>query len=110
ARRGTARRDVLVPRCARDGGAAMNAFDVEEAIQEALVERDENHADLHGEPQVENHADLHGEPQVFARIVTYADAGVLTRDAGLLVRTASGDEFQVTIIRTRHGRNAEDDE
>jgi len=76
----------------------MNAFDVEEAIQEALVERDENHADLHG------------EPQVFARIVTYADAGVLTRDAGLLVRTASGDEFQVTIIRTRHGRNAEDDE
>ena len=74
----------------------MNAFDLEETIQEALVERDENHADLHG------------ESPVFARIVTYADAGMLTRDAGLLVRTSGGDEFQVTIVQTRHGRDAED--
>jgi hypothetical protein len=73
----------------------MNAFDLEEAIQEALLERDENHADLHG------------EAHVFARIVTYADAGVLTRDAGLIVRTAGGDEFQVTIVQTRHGRDTE---
>ena len=70
----------------------MNAHDLEEAIQEALLERDENHAGLHD------------EPEVFARIVTYADAGVLTRDAGLIVRTAAGDEFQVTIVQTRHGR------
>ena len=70
----------------------MNAFDLEEAIQEALLERDENHSDLHGE-----------EP-VFARIVTYADAGVLTRDAGLVIRAADGSEFQVTIVQTRHGR------
>jgi len=74
----------------------VNAHDLEEAIQEALLERDENHADLHG------------EPPLFARIVTYADAGVLTRDAGLIVRTKSGDEFQVTIVQTRHGRSAED--
>jgi len=74
----------------------VNAHDLEEAIQEALLERDENHADLHG------------EPQVFARIVTYAGAGVLTRDAGLLVRTENGDEFQVTIVQTRQGRSAED--
>ena len=75
----------------------MNAFDLEETIQEALLERDEHHAELHGK-----------EP-VFARVVTYADAGVLTRDAGLIVRTAAGDEFQVTIVQTRHGRMAEDD-
>jgi len=73
----------------------VNAFDLEDAIQEALIERDEHHADLHG------------EAPLFARIVTYADAGVLTRDAGLIVRTSGGDEFQVTIIRTRHGRDAE---
>ena len=73
----------------------MNAFDLEEAIQEALEEHDENHADLHG------------EPAVFARIVSYADAGVLTRDAGLVIRTAQGDEFQVTIVQTRQGREDE---
>ena len=70
----------------------MNAYDLEAAIQEALLERDENHADLHG------------EPQAFARIVTYADAGVLTRDAGLVIRTTSGDEFQITIVQTRRGQ------
>ena len=69
----------------------MTPFDLEEAIQEALLERDENHADLHG------------EPPVFARIVSYADAGVLTRDAGLIVRTSGGDEFQVTIVQCRRG-------
>ena len=72
----------------------MNAFDLEEAIQEALDERDENQADLHG------------EPAVFARIVSYADAGVLTRDAGLIIRTAAGDEFQVSIVQTRHARES----
>lgn len=70
----------------------MNAFDLEQAIQDALNERDE-HA-----------ADLHGDAPVFRRIVNYADAGVLTRDAGLVIRAASGDEFQVTIVQTRHGR------
>ena len=67
----------------------MNAFDLEEAIQEALVERDENHGDLHD------------EPGVFARIVSYADAAVMTRDAGLVIRTSEGDEFQVTIVQVR---------
>ena len=59
----------------------MNSFDLEEHIQHALYD----------------------EPAVFARIVTYADAGALTRDAGLIVRAASGDEFQVTIVQVRRG-------
>ena len=71
----------------------MNAFDLEEAIQEALLDRDENHADLHGD-----------EPG-FARIVSYADAGLLTRDAGLVIGTADGSQFQVTIVQVRHGRD-----
>ena len=70
----------------------MNAFDLEEAIQEALLDRDEHHAELHGE-----------EP-IYARIVSYADAGVLTRDAGLVIATPDGSQFQVTIVQTRHGR------
>ena len=69
----------------------MNAFDLEQAIQEALDERDENAAELRG------------DPPVFHRIVSYADAGVLTRDAGLVIRTTSGDEFQVTIVQVRRG-------
>jgi hypothetical protein len=73
----------------------MNAHDLEEAIQEALLERDENHADLHG------------ENPVYFRVVSYASAGILSRDAGLIVRTRSGDAFQVTIVQTRHGRDSE---
>ena len=42
-----------------------------------------------------------------ARIVTYSDAGMLTRDAGLVIRMTSGDEFQVTIVQVRHGRDDE---
>ena len=32
---------------------------------------------------------------------TYSDSGVLTRDAGLVVRDDEGNEFQVTIVRSR---------
>ncbi len=38
---------------------------------------------------------------------SYAEVGMLTRDAGLLVRTSAGDTFQVTVVRTEHGDDAE---
>ena len=37
-----------------------------------------------------------------SRIVTYEQAEVLTRHAGLVVRTESGDEFHVTVVQVRH--------
>jgi hypothetical protein len=35
------------------------------------------------------------------RIETFEDAGVLTRNAGLVIRMRDGSEFQVTIVRSR---------
>jgi hypothetical protein len=35
------------------------------------------------------------------RVRSFADAGVLTRDAGLVLRAPDGQEFQITVIRSR---------
>ena len=35
------------------------------------------------------------------RVRTYEEEGVLTHDAGLVIRTADGGEFQLTIVRSR---------
>lgn len=35
-------------------------------------------------------------------IRSYAEAGMLTRDAGLVVRTDAGDEFQITVVQVRY--------
>ena len=35
------------------------------------------------------------------RVRTYQDDGVLTGNAGLVVTTADGGEFQLTIVRSR---------
>ena len=40
---------------------------------------------------------------------SYAEAGMLTRDAGLVVRTEAGDEYQVTVVRVRRGDDKEDE-
>ncbi len=36
-----------------------------------------------------------------ARVSTYAEAGLLTSNRGLVVRMSDGSEFQVTIVRSR---------
>lgn len=36
-----------------------------------------------------------------ARVTSYEGAGVLTNDAGLVVRMMNGSEFQITIKRSR---------
>jgi hypothetical protein len=36
-----------------------------------------------------------------ARVEGYAAAGVLTRDAGIVVHTHDGRQFQVTVLRSR---------
>ncbi len=35
------------------------------------------------------------------RVETFEEAGVLTRDQGLIVRTSEGHEYQVTVVRSR---------
>jgi hypothetical protein len=43
-------------------------------------------------------------------VSTYAAGGYLTRDAGLVLRTLDGSEFQITIVQTRHGKHDQDDD
>ena len=35
------------------------------------------------------------------KVRTYDDVGMLTKDAGLVITTADGSEFQVTIVQSR---------
>jgi hypothetical protein len=35
------------------------------------------------------------------RVHSFADAGVLTRDAGLVLRAPDGQEFQISVTRSR---------
>jgi hypothetical protein len=38
---------------------------------------------------------------VVTRIATFAEAGVMSDNAGLVIRLADGSEFQVQIVRSR---------
>jgi hypothetical protein len=40
--------------------------------------------------------DLHG-----CRVKTFADTTILTSDAGIVLTLAGGEEFQITIVRTK---------
>ncbi|HOD84367.1 MAG: hypothetical protein BWX88_03447 [Planctomycetes bacterium ADurb.Bin126] len=35
------------------------------------------------------------------RVTTFEEAGILTYNRGLIVRTEDGSEFQITIVRSR---------
>ena len=37
----------------------------------------------------------------FSSVLPYWEAGMMTRNKGLVVSTFSGDEFQITIVRSR---------
>ena len=39
------------------------------------------------------------------RAVPYDEAGVLTRNAGIVVRLRDGSEFQITVVRSRGPRS-----
>jgi len=68
-------------------------------IEDVVVDVDQNDLDEAGE---EDDLDEVGEGkrEVFLRVQSYADAGVLTTDAGFVIQM-SNREFQVTIVRSR---------
>lgn len=39
--------------------------------------------------------------ELVLRVSTFADEGVLTTDAGLVVTAKDGSEFQITIVRSK---------
>lgn len=59
----------------------MGTFEMREHLVELLYESDEN----------------------FATILSFNEAGVMTYNEGVVVRTDAGDEFQITIVRSAMG-------
>jgi ABC-type antimicrobial peptide transport system ATPase subunit len=45
-----------------------------------------------------------------AEISTFDNAGIMTMNAGLVVRMSNGDEFQVTIVQSVFTEPEDDDE
>ena len=45
------------------------------------------------------------DPDGIRDVVTFEDAGVLTSNAGLVVRMDDGCEYQITVVRSRGPRS-----
>ena len=69
-------------------------------FEEQLTELLKSVSYLDGDERV--HMSLEGA-EVFAdaEVRTFDEAGILTSNLGLIVRLASGSEFQITIIRSK---------
>ena len=63
--------------------------DMAQAIEDALRAADERAQDEDG------------DEETIRSIVTFADAGVLTSNSGLVVRMVDGSEYQITVVRSR---------
>jgi hypothetical protein len=48
-----------------------------------------------------------GSDEMIVDVSTFEEQGVLTNNKGLVIKTADGSEFQVTIVRSRRGGSSE---
>jgi hypothetical protein len=48
-----------------------------------------------------------GSDEMIVDVSTFEEQGVLTYNKGLVIKTADGSEFQVTIVRSRRGGSSE---
>ena len=71
----------------------MNAARLADVIREFMESYEDCGAEALGEPELDG-----------ANVDTFADAGVLTNDAGLVVTLDDGSEFQITVIQIRAAR------
>jgi hypothetical protein len=67
----------------------LNAREVVEALAVLVADAAEDRVPRRGDDGLHR-----------ARVETFADAGVLTRDEGLVIRLGTGSEFQVTVVRS----------
>lgn len=71
----------------------------ENELQDALKNLLEEISFMDAEDRAE--AGFGDELAAIERVSTFEEDGVLTRDAGLVITTAGGAQFQLTIIRSR---------
>lgn len=50
------------------------------------------------------------EDENIKSISTFGEAGLLTRNKGLVVRFENGDEFQLTIVQSQYGKDDSEDD
>jgi hypothetical protein len=50
---------------------------------------------------IETIAEAIAEHDEVRLVMTYEEAGMLTNDTGLVVRTTDGSEFQITVVKSR---------
>lgn len=53
--------------------------------------------------------DIAGDFEGIAKATSFDDAALLTRNEGVVLRTADGAEFQITIVQSRPGQGGQDD-
>jgi len=73
----------------------MNETELQDALRNLLQEL--SYMDTEDLDQF----DMPGELAGIERTSTFDEAGVLTRDAGLVITTPDGSEFQLTIVQSR---------
>jgi hypothetical protein len=83
----------------------MNEHDFQDTLQNLLNAA----GDLDAGADV---GDLDAEVEDLAgcHATAYDEAGILTRNSGLVVRLPDGSEFQVTIVQSQYARDDDEDE
>jgi hypothetical protein len=71
----------------------MNAARLADVIKELIESFDDCGADALGEPALDG-----------ANLGTFAEAGVMTDNDGLVITLHDGSEFQVTVLQSRGAR------
>ena len=72
----------------------MDEFELQQHLQDLLDQ-------AAGADPDDASVDLPRELCDLRRVVTFRDAGLLTSNAGLILRTADGSEYQLTIVRSK---------
>ena len=83
----------------------LNEKDLQDGLMnviEALVDaRDEMEGDDDDIALADLARDMVAEIEGITTVATFEDAALLTGNAGLVIRTADGSEFQITIVKSR---------
>jgi hypothetical protein len=75
--------------------ALINALETALEAQE-IADEDDDDTEL-----ADLMRDIASECDGIEQVVAFDTAGILTRDAGLVVRMANGAEYQITIVQSR---------
>lgn len=90
----------------------MNATELQDTLENILDSINDAREEMEGENDdltlADFARDMADELDGPVSVSTYTRAMMLTTDAGLVLRTADGAEFQITIVQTKRGEDPGD--